>query len=100
MPKFVDFNVEQIDPIAMVGNEAVSRRDLMSPYVWRAANGMFAMLVRAAAYYADYLPSVPITHTYLLEFRPPLEQVTFVLRDRAMGVAFREAARERGMLLV
>jgi predicted GH43/DUF377 family glycosyl hydrolase len=43
----VDFNVEQIDPIAMVGNEAVSRRDLMSPYVWRLAAGSYAMLVRA-----------------------------------------------------
>lgn len=43
---------------------------------------------------------VDITHTYLLEFRPPLEQVIFVLRDRAMAVAFREAATERGMLLV
>lgn len=42
-----DFNVEQIDPIAMVGNEAVSRRDLMSPYVWRLDDGSYAMLVRA-----------------------------------------------------
>ncbi len=43
----VDFNVERIDAIAMVGNEAVSRRDLMSPYVWRADDGSFSMLVRA-----------------------------------------------------
>ena len=43
---------------------------------------------------------VDVTHTYLLEFRPPLQQVTFVLRDRAMAVAFREAASERGMLLI
>jgi len=47
MPRQVDFNVEQLDPIRMVGNEAVSRRDLMSPYVWRADDGQFAMLVRA-----------------------------------------------------
>lgn len=47
MPAIVDFNVEQIDPIAMVGNEAVSRRDLMSPYVWRTDDGQYAMLVRA-----------------------------------------------------
>ena len=38
--------------------------------------------------------------TYLLEFRPPLEQVIFVLRDRSMWAAFREASTERGMLLV
>ncbi|WP_267414858.1 glycosidase [Sphingomonas sp. GC_Shp_4] len=43
----LDFNVEQIDPIAMVGNEAVSRRDLMSPYVWQLDDGTYAMLVRA-----------------------------------------------------
>ena len=47
MPQLVDFNVEQMDPIDMVGNEAVSRRDLMSPYVWRTDDGVFAMLVRA-----------------------------------------------------
>lgn len=43
----IDFNVEQIDPVTMVGNEAVSRRDLMSPYVWRLDDGSYAMLVRA-----------------------------------------------------
>lgn len=43
----IDFNVEQIDPITMAGNEAVARRDLMSPYVWRTAEGPYAMLVRA-----------------------------------------------------
>jgi O-acetyl-ADP-ribose deacetylase (regulator of RNase III) len=43
---------------------------------------------------------VDVTHTYLLEFRPPLEQVIIVLRDRALWVHFREAATERGMLLV
>jgi predicted GH43/DUF377 family glycosyl hydrolase len=47
MARMVDFNVEQIDPIAMVGNQAVSRRDLMSPYVWRTDQGPYAMLVRA-----------------------------------------------------
>ena len=41
-----------------------------------------------------------VTHTYLMEFRPPLEQVYFVLRDRAIWINFREAATERGMLLV
>lgn len=43
----IDFNVEQIDPITMVGNKAVSRRDLMSPYVWRLGDDSYAMLVRA-----------------------------------------------------
>ncbi len=43
---------------------------------------------------------VDVIHTYLLEFRPPLEQVTIVLRDRALWAHFREAATDRGMLLV
>ena len=43
---------------------------------------------------------VDIIHTYLLEFRPPLEQITIVIRERALWVHFREAATERGMLLV
>lgn len=47
MTTSIDFNVEQIDPINMVGNEVVSRRDLMSPYVWRTDQGLYAMLVRA-----------------------------------------------------
>lgn len=47
MTMTVDFNVEQIDPVAIRGNPAVSRRDLMSPYVWRSADGTYMMLVRA-----------------------------------------------------
>ena len=47
MPKLVDFNVEQIDPITMTGPARVADRDLMSPYVWRRPDGKFAMLVRA-----------------------------------------------------
>jgi serine/threonine protein kinase len=43
---------------------------------------------------------VDVIHTYLLEFRPPLEHVYIVLRDRALWLHFREAASERGMLLV
>ncbi|EIZ80560.1 glycosidase-like protein [Novosphingobium sp. Rr 2-17] len=43
----LDFNVEQIDPITMTGNEVVCQRDMMSPYVWRLDNGLYAMLVRA-----------------------------------------------------
>lgn len=47
MPVLVDFNVERVDPIEMAGNEDVSRRDLMSPYVWQTDDGRYAMLVRA-----------------------------------------------------
>lgn len=47
MPKFVDFNVEQIDALAISGPPEVAERDLMSPYVWRRPDGKFVMLVRA-----------------------------------------------------
>ena len=47
MPRLVDFNVEQIDPITVTGPPEVASRDLMSPYVWRRPDGKFAMLVRA-----------------------------------------------------
>ena len=47
MPALLDFNVERIDAITMSGHRAVSRRCLMSPYVWRTADHDFGMLVRA-----------------------------------------------------
>jgi O-acetyl-ADP-ribose deacetylase (regulator of RNase III) len=43
---------------------------------------------------------VDVIHTYLLEFRPPIERVVFALPEKMMVLAFREAALERGMLLV
>jgi O-acetyl-ADP-ribose deacetylase (regulator of RNase III) len=43
---------------------------------------------------------VDVTHTYLLEFRPPLERVIFALPDKMIAIAFREAALERGLFLV
>ncbi|HUS66425.1 MAG TPA: serine/threonine-protein kinase [Kofleriaceae bacterium] len=42
---------------------------------------------------------VDVTHTYLLEFRPPLERVIFALPDKMIALAFREAALERGLFL-
>ena len=41
-----EFSVETIEPVTVNGNERISARDLMSPYVWRADNGVYAMLVR------------------------------------------------------
>ncbi len=43
----IDFDVEQIDAVAVTGPAAFARRDLMSPYVWRRPDGKLAMLVRA-----------------------------------------------------
>ncbi|MFT3975504.1 MAG: glycosidase [Sphingomonas bacterium] len=43
----VDFNVELIEPLTLAGPEAVSSRDLMSPYVWLGADGLFHLMVRA-----------------------------------------------------
>jgi O-acetyl-ADP-ribose deacetylase (regulator of RNase III) len=43
---------------------------------------------------------VDVVHTYLIEFRPPLERVLFALSDKPIAIAFREAALERGMMLI
>jgi O-acetyl-ADP-ribose deacetylase (regulator of RNase III) len=43
---------------------------------------------------------VDVVHTYLLEFRPPLEWVVFALSDKPIAIAFREAALARGMIIV
>jgi O-acetyl-ADP-ribose deacetylase (regulator of RNase III) len=43
---------------------------------------------------------VDVVHTYLIEFRPPLERVLFALSDKPVAIAFREAALERGMMLI
>lgn len=47
MKRPIDFNVERIEAVDMIGNELVSRRNLMSPYVWLRGDGTYAMLVRA-----------------------------------------------------
>ncbi|HZS41502.1 MAG TPA: serine/threonine-protein kinase [Polyangia bacterium] len=43
---------------------------------------------------------VDVTHTYLIEFRPPIERIVFALPDKMLQIAFREAALDRGMLLI
>ena len=35
----LDFNVEDLQEIKLNGPDAVTRRDLMSPYVWTTDNG-------------------------------------------------------------
>jgi O-acetyl-ADP-ribose deacetylase (regulator of RNase III) len=43
---------------------------------------------------------VDVVHTYLIEFRPPLERVLFAVSDKPVTIAFREAALARGMMLI
>jgi predicted GH43/DUF377 family glycosyl hydrolase len=43
----MDFNVKAIEPVRMTGPAGIASRDLMSPYVWLAADGTFRMMVRA-----------------------------------------------------
>ena len=44
----VDFNVETIEPVIVHGPDAITQRDLMSPYVWKGPNGHdYRMMVRA-----------------------------------------------------
>lgn len=43
----IDFNVEQLDAVAIDGPPELMARDFMSPYVWREADGRFGILLRA-----------------------------------------------------
>lgn len=43
----VDFNVEDLQTVTLHGPEALTERDLMSPYVWQEPDGRFGIMVRA-----------------------------------------------------
>lgn len=43
----LDFNVKAIEAVTIEGPPALMGRDLMSPYVWREADGRWGMMVRA-----------------------------------------------------
>ncbi len=43
----LDFNVRRIEAVTLDGPPALMRRDLMSPYIWREADGRFGIMVRA-----------------------------------------------------
>ncbi len=46
-PFDLDFNVKRIEDVTLEGPPALMARDLMSPYVWREADGRWGMMVRA-----------------------------------------------------
>ena len=52
-PPAIDFDVEQIDAVAVSGPARFGQRDLMSPFVWQRPDGRLSMLVRAVPR-ADY----------------------------------------------
>lgn len=43
----LDFNVKRIETITLEGPADLMRRDLMSPYIWREADGRWGIMVRA-----------------------------------------------------
>lgn len=43
----VDFNVEALEPVTLLGPPALLERDLMSPYVWDEPDGRLGIMVRA-----------------------------------------------------
>ncbi len=50
----IDFNVEKIEPVVVHGPDAITQRDLMSPYVWKGPKGHdFRMMVRAVPRMGD-----------------------------------------------
>lgn len=58
----LDFNVEAFSPVVLHGPDAVTQRDLMSPYVWKAKNGRYQMLVRAVPKMGDEADTGTIWH--------------------------------------
>jgi predicted GH43/DUF377 family glycosyl hydrolase len=50
----LDFNVEKIEPVVLHGPDAVTQRDLMSPYVWKTRDEEdYQMMVRAVPKMGD-----------------------------------------------
>ena len=43
----LDFNVEALEPVTLVGPPALMERDLMSPFVWTDLDGRVGIMVRA-----------------------------------------------------
>jgi len=58
----LDFNVEAFNPVVLHGPDAVTQRDLMSPYVWKAKDGRYQMLVRAVPKMGDEADTGTIWH--------------------------------------
>jgi predicted GH43/DUF377 family glycosyl hydrolase len=54
----LDFNVKRIEPVAVDGPPELTRRDLMSPYIWREADRRWGIMVRATI-----KPDEPMTDT-------------------------------------
>ena len=64
-PVILDFNVEHIAPITIEGPSALVERRYMSPFVWLADDGGFAMLLRAwPAEQAPFTDSGVIWHGF------------------------------------
>ena len=49
----LDFNVEAFKPVVRHGPDAITQRDLMSPYVWKGKDGSYQMMVRAVPRMGD-----------------------------------------------
>jgi len=43
----VDFNVEDMEDVTLIGPAALCERDFMSPYIWQDPNGRLGVMVRA-----------------------------------------------------
>jgi len=48
------FMVEKVELITVAANSALADRDLMSPFVWKRDNGIYAMLVRGVPVNGNY----------------------------------------------
>jgi predicted GH43/DUF377 family glycosyl hydrolase len=73
----VDFNVQELQDIELVGPAPLMARDLMSPYVWLEPDGRFGIMVRAVT-----RPGEPMTDTGIIWAGWSTDGIHFAMLDQ------------------
>jgi predicted GH43/DUF377 family glycosyl hydrolase len=73
----VDFNVEALEDVTLVGPPALMARDFMSPYIWTEPNGRCGIMVRAVV-----RPGSPMTDTGIIWAGWSDDGLTFHMLDQ------------------
>ncbi len=73
----VDFNVQELQDIQLMGPPQLMARDLMSPYVWLEPDGRFGIMVRAVT-----RPGEPMTDTGIIWAGWSDDGVRFAMLDQ------------------
>jgi predicted GH43/DUF377 family glycosyl hydrolase len=72
----IDFAVEEIENVSLVGPDTLMARDLMSPFVWMEPNGRFGIMVRAVPPQGE-----PVSDTGVIWVGWSDDGVTFTMLD-------------------